>query len=346
MMAPRIVLLLDDRLDGSAHWIATGLARRGYQVALLDIPGYSTRNRLVRWRKAILWWQYLGLATRGLRLAGRGDATIVSTNFHVGALAAALSRLRRGGQPNVLALNAIVREKAPALTWARTHLYRLAFGGGSLRLTVNSRENALRYQRMFGFDEQHISVVNDPWAPHYPLEDRSDAGSDSIFCGGEAARDWETFFAVARDHPEICFIGVALSRDWAYQERVPDNVDMRFDIPESEFYERLEKARIVLLPLKGSVTAGLIVLVRSALLGRLILATKTPATDSYYPMSRSELLVAEGDTQAFSQLIDRYWDDAAARRAAAADVKAHILEHRSPDSYLDAIAAILSDVPR
>jgi hypothetical protein len=346
MMAPRIVLLLDDRLDGNAHWIATGLARRGYQIALLDIPGYSTRNRLVRWRKAILWWQYLGLATRGLRLAGRGDATIVSTNFHVGTLAAALSRLRRGSRPNVLALNAIVREKAPALAWARTHLYRLAFGGGSLRLTVNSQENALRYQLMFGFDEQLVSVVNDPWAPHYPVEDRSDAGSDSIFCGGEAARDWDTFFAVARGHPRISFVGVAPSQDWSSGARIPSNVEMRFDIPESEFYERLEKARIVLLPLKGSVTAGLIVLVRSALLGRLILATKTPATESYYPTDRSELLVAEGDIQAFSKLIDRYWDDAPARRAAAADVKAHILEHRSPDSYLDAVASLLGDVSR
>lgn len=346
MTAPRIVLLLDDRLDGGVHWIATGLGRRGYQVALVDIPGYSTRNRLVRWRKAILWWQYLGLAARGLRLARRCDATILSTNFHVGALAAALSRLRPGAHPDVLALNAIVREKAVALTWARTRLYRVAYGGGRLRLTVNSRENALRYQRLFGFDEQHIYVVNDPWAPHYPLDDRSDAGSDRVFCGGEAARDWDTFFAVARDHPEIDFIGVALSKHWSYGERLPGNVDMRFDIPEADFYDCVEKARIVLLPLKGSTTAGLIVLVRSALLGRLVLATRTPALESYYPIGRSDLLVAPGDAQAFSALVDRYWEDAAARQAAAADVKAHILEHKSPDSYLDAIASILGDVSR
>jgi hypothetical protein len=345
MRAPGLVLLLDDRLPGAVHWIATGLDQRGYHVTLLDIPSYSLRNRLVRWRKVILWWQYLELAVRGLRLARQNDAIILSTNFHVGALAAAMGRLHLGDRPNVLALNAIVREKGLVLTWARSQLYRLASGGGGLRLTVNSQQNALRYQRMFGFDEQHVSVVNDPWEPEYPAEDRSDVESDSIFCGGEAARDWDTFFAVARDHPDISFVGVARSKDWAHGHQFPENVHMRFDIPESDFYDCVGKARIVVLPLKSSVTAGLIVLVRSALVGRLVLATKTPATESYYPTDRHDLLVAPGDAGAFSALVDRYWDDAHARRAAAKDVKAHILAHRSPDKYLDAIAAILGAVP-
>jgi hypothetical protein len=270
----------------------------------------------------------------------------VSTNFHVGALAAALSRLRPGARPVVLALNAIIREKGATASRVRTGVYRLACGGGRLRLTVNSKENAERYRSMFGFDEMHVFVVNDPWTPHYPVEDRSDAESNSVFCGGEAARDWETFFAVARDHPTIAFVGVALSRNWADGVRVPDNVDMRLDVPEADFYDCVDEARLVLLPLKGSATAGLIVLIRSTLVGRLVLATRTPATESYYPAGRSDLLVDQGDARALSRLIDRYWDDAVARRAAVADVKAHILKHRGPDSYLDAIASVLSDAVR
>lgn len=346
MSAPHVVLLLDDRLDGNDHWLARGLRRRGFPVVLLDIPGYAERNRLVRWRKAILWWQYLGLAVRGLYLAGRTDAMIVSTNFHVGALAAALCRSRPGARPQVLALNAIIREKGAVLSFARARLYALAARGGELRLTVNSKENALQYQRLFGFDDEHVFVLNDPWAPHYPQDDLPDAEADTVFCGGEAARDWGTFFAVARDHPQIRFAAVARARDWSYGEPLPANVDLRFDVPEAEFYACIEKARIVVLPLTGSTTAGLIVLVRATLVGRLVVTTRTPAAEGYYPADRADLLVAPGDARAISALVDRYWDDGRLRRAAAADVKAHILARRSPERYLDAIASILSSPRR
>ena len=341
MMRPRLVLLLDDSVEGGRHWIATGLSRRGYEVAMLDIPGYSMRNRRVRWRKAILWAQYFGLAARGLRLARAGNAAIVATNFQVGAVTAALARCLRGARPQVLALNAIIRDRGTAQTWMRAWIYKAASGSGRLHLTVNSDENAMRYQRQFGFDEQRISVVNDPWAPHYPLEEKSDSGAASVFCGGEAGRDWETFFAVARRHPAIRFVGVALRKDWTHTKPLPANVDMRFDLPEESFYECVGQARLVLLPLKGSATSGLIVLLRSILMGRLVLATRTPATEGYYPGERSDLLVAPGDAASLSELVDRYWNDAAARREAAAAVKAYILERRSPEGYLDAIAAIL-----
>jgi len=341
MTSRRVVVLFDDRVEGGRHWIATGLSRRGYRVALLDISGYSMRNRRVRWRKAILWAQYLGLAARGLRLARAGSAAIVATNFQVGAVTAALARCLRGARPQVVALNAIIRDRGTAQTWMRAWIYKTASGSGRLYLTVNSDENAVRYQRQFGFDKQRTSVVNDPWAPHYPVEEISDSGTESVFCGGEAGRDWETFLAVARRHPAIRFVGVAMRNDWTHTEPLPPNVDMRFDLPEETFYECVGRARLVLLPLKGSATSGLIVLLRSILMGRLVLATRTPATEGYYPSGRSDLLVAPGDPGALSALVDRYWEDAAARRDAAAAVKAHILEHRSPESYLDAIAAIL-----
>jgi hypothetical protein len=345
MVTPQVILLIDDRVQGGRHWIATGLRRRGFQVALLDIPGYTMRNRLTRWRKAILWSQYLGLTMRSLRLARDGETTIVATNFQVGALAAALSRVLPGTRPQVLALNAIIREKGVAYTWARARLYHLASGSGSLRLTVNSRENALHYRQLFGFAERQIFVVNDPWTPHYPRKDHSDAETNCVFSGGEAGRDWDTFFTVARYHPGIKFIGVAMRKDWSYGPEVPSNVEMHFDIPESSFYEYVEKARLVLLPLRGSATSGLIVLMRSVLLGRLVLTTRTPATENYYPLNRSDLLVAPSDTQTFSALVDRYWDDADGRRAAVADVKTYILENRSPEGYLDTIASILHRKP-
>jgi hypothetical protein len=338
-------MLLDDRLQGDDHWIATGLRSRGFSVAVLDIPGYSPDNRLVRARRGILAAQYVRLALRGLRLASRANAIILSTNFQVGALTAALATAGSVPIPGVLALNAIIRGKDPVVARVRACAYRLAQRQPGFRLTVNSEENALRYQREFGFDPLRVSVVGDPWAPHYPRESTDDREAGTVFCGGEVARDWETFFGVARDNGDVPFAGVASSGNWAPALPVPENVTMEFDLAEEEFYRRVLGARLVLLPLQGTVTAGLIVLIRSVLLGRLVLATRTPAIERYYPAEYSELLAAPGDVAGLSALVRRFWAATEERHATIAAVREHILSRMSPEAYLDSLSSLLRASP-
>lgn len=340
-MKKRVVLLFDWPLGTTPHWLTSGLANRGFEVASVGIPNYSTRNRQVSWRKAMLWWQDFMLGVRGVSAAGRQGSVIVSWNFIAGAFAAVIGRFWRDKRPPVLALNCIAHEKGRAHSALRRLVYRTAFGSGRLLLTVNSQQSAARYREWFGFESDRVFLIHDPWQSHYDIG-KPAAGDDGyVFCGGEAARDWDTFAAVARILPDTPFVAVARRADWPAGEAAP-NVRAYFDVPEGEFYSLARRARIVMLPLRSTEAAGLIVLIRSALLGRLVLSTRTPATESYYPGAQSHLLVSPGDVSAFVDLVRSFWDDAHARESAAEEIQKFILEERSPDAFVDAIASILA----
>jgi glycosyltransferase involved in cell wall biosynthesis len=336
-----VVLLYDWPLGAAPHWLASGLAGKGFEVVSVGIPNYSMRNRQVPWRKIIVWWQYLVLAARGVRLARKRGAVVVSWSFIPGALAAVLGSLCPGARSLVLALNCIAHRKGRVHSSLRRLVYRAAFHSGRLLVTVNSQHSATRYREWFGFESDRVVVVHDAWSPHYDIGRPEDEDGGYVFCGGDAARDWDTFVAVAKTLPDLPFVAVARQVAWPPTARAARNVRVSFDIPESEFYSLARRARIVILPLRSTEAAGLIVLKRLALLGRLILCTRTPATESYYPSTQSRLLVTPGDVLAFVRLVREFWDDTRAREAAARQVQEFILEERSPDAFVDTVVSIL-----
>lgn len=341
-MTKRVVLLFDWRLGTDPHWLASGLVERGFAVTSLGIPGYSMLNREVRWRKPVLWWQYCVLGARGACIGRMAETSVVSWNFIAGVFAAALMRVGRGEGAPVLALNCIAHDKGKVHAQLRRLVFRMAFGSGYLYLTVNSVESAARYGEQFGFARDRMFVVRDVWQSHYTVAESDEDDDGYVFCGGEAARDWETFIAVTRMLPDLSFVAVARRADWPAGAKPGPNVLLRFDVPEVEFYHLARRARIVMLPLRSVEAAGLIVLIRSALLGRLVLTTRTSSTESCYPESRSSLLVDVGDADGFARSIRRYWNDAEARKESAGQVQKFILDERSPEVFVDRVAAILS----
>ncbi len=337
-----VVLLVDWRVPvHHGYWLQQKLQEFGLDVHVEGIDDYDMVNRRVRWRKLILWKQYFQLGLRGARLARSRGGIVVAWNFIPGAFAAFVSRLRRHPGPPVVALNMIFHDKGWLLNGIRSAVYRFAGGRNHLLLTANSEPLRRQYLDRFGFGSDQVTVLHDAWQPEYPTTRPSPADGGYVFSGGEAARDWQTLLSVARACPAIPFKIVARKMRWRETD-VPANVEVRFDTSEEEFYGLAAGARLVLLPLLDVVTSGLTVLVRSALLGKPVLATRTPGTVPYFPAGCSELLVDMGDAGQMALKTLYYWDHLDTRLAKARSLQEHIRAKFSPDAYARRVADLVA----
>lgn len=341
MSSSNIVLLVDWAADGHSFWLGDLLEERGFRVLTVGIPDYSMRNRQVKWRKGLLWWQYLVLGYRGAQLARQTDSIVVAWNFIPGVFAAAVSQCFPKPRANVVSLNAIAFSKGVIHNFARGFVYRRAFASGRLWLTVNS--DALRelYGQWFGFTQSRVEVLRDCWSEDYMVGDPVMDDEGYVFAGGEAARDWPLVLEIAKQRPDVRFEVVARRKHWPSTHACPPNVHLRFDTSEEEFYSLVKGSRLVLNPLNSTVTAGLIVLMRAALLGRVVLATRTPATETCYPRELRHLLFEMGDVGGFCALIEAFWQNDDARVKAAQSLQDYVYANRSPYRFADQVAQLV-----
>lgn len=346
MSSSNVVLLVDWAADGNGFWLGDLLEERGFRVRIVGIPNYSLRNRQVKWRKALLWWQYVVLGYRGAQLARRTASTVVAWNFIPGVFAAIVNQVFREPRVNVVSLNAIAFSKGAMHSFARRLVYRRAFASGRLWLTVNSHALRTLYGQWFGFTRSRVEVLYDCWSPAYKVGGPNGDDEGYVFAGGEAARDWPLVLEIAEQLPDVLFEVVAPRKDWPSSRSCPPNVHVQFDITEEDFYSLLEGSRLVLMPLNSTVTAGLIVLMRAALLGRIVVSTRTPATETCYPRELRHLLVEKGDDAGFCALIETLWGDADARVMAARLLQDHVYAERSPFGFADRVAELVRRADR
>lgn len=333
-----LVLLIDSRLNGEKFWLQEKLEAEGFDVTPLGIPTYNMRNRTVRWRKALLWWQYFRLGYRGARLARRNKAIVVSWNFIVGAFAAQF--VPRGSR-QVIALNMIAYDKGIINRILRSLVYRRGFSSGRMTATANSAEVRDHYIASFKIPPDQISVLHDPWSPRWETCPPSASDEGYVFSGGEAARDWASVFAVAARLPEIKFKVVARRMHWTYSSNVPPNMEVLFDLSQDDFYGMVKRSRLVLLSLKGKITAGLLLLTRSALLGRVVVSTQTMATEAYYPDECKDLLLPEGDVEAITSAVARYHADCHLAVEKAAMLQSHVRANYSPEAFANRVSDLV-----
>jgi hypothetical protein len=338
-----VVLLLDYWVPAHhrKYWLQKKLEDLGLEVHVEYIHDYDMLNRQVQWRKLILWKQYLQLGLRGARLARARGGIVVAWNFIPGAFAALVSRLRGHPGPPVVGLNMIYYDKGWVLNSIRSAIYRFAGGRGRLLLTVSSHSLRRQYVDRFGFGSEQVMVLHDPWQPEYTTAGPSLDDGGYVFSGGEAARDWGTLLSVARACPDIPFKVVARRMRWK-QTDVPRNVEVRFDTSGEEFYSLAAGARLVVMPLVDRVTSGLIVLVRSVLLGRPVLGTRTPAMMPYFPADCSDLLVGIGDAEQLASKTKDYWNNPDLRLVKAQSLQDHVIAKFSPDAYARQVADLVA----
>ena len=338
-----LVLLVDWQLGPVKFWLQEKLGNEGFEVSIIGIPNYSMRNRTVKWRKLILWWQYFRLGKEGARLARQLDGIVVGWNFIAGAFAALFMPKK---SKRVISLNMIAHDKGVVNHFLRSWIYNRGFSAERMIATVNSEELRDLYLKSFKIRPDQLYVLHDCWAPTYEQRKPSVEGEDYVFSGGEAARDWDSLLKVARKLSEVKFEVVARKMNWPSNRDVPPNVQVFFDLDETSFYAMVKKSRLVLLPLKGKVTAGLIVLIRAILLGKLVVTTDVAATKSYYPECATDLLVPEGDPMKLSLVTQRYYSNTDLRIDKAFAVQNFTLANHSPEAFARRVGELVQMISK
>jgi hypothetical protein len=283
----------------------------------------------------------LRLGARAAWFADRHDGVVVSDDGGMaGVLAAIVPPVKGFRRRPVLRTNLILFDKPGMARSMRKLLFRLALRNPRTVFTVSSGRLSQDLAALLRADPGRFVVLSDCYAPGHRSFAQCDPTCDGgyVFAGGAAARDWQTTIAVAEACPGIPFRFVALRRTWPDLE-VPPNVQLEFDVPLEEFWETTRNARLVLVLLTDDVvTAGLIVVTHAALMGSTVIASRTAATEGYFPPADADLLVPIGDTEKVAEIIQKYWDDAEARQRAAERLQRHVLESYSPEAYSFVIA--------
>jgi glycosyltransferase involved in cell wall biosynthesis len=226
----------------------------------------------------------------------------------------------------------------------RRLVYQTAFMSDQLLLTVNSPELRAQYLETFKIRPENISVLHDPWWPSYEVSLPNLNDEAFVFSGGEAARDWETLLSVATACPDIRFKVIARRKNWAPTRNVTSNVDVLFDTSQEEFFSLAARSRLIILPLVSKVTAGLIVLIKSVIMGKMVIATDTPATAPYYPKDCRDLLVPESDAEKMISRLKYYWIYHQERINKATKLQSHVIQYFSPEAYAKQVSDLIAKV--
>ena len=192
-------------------------------------------------------------------------------------------------------INILLKDKDTLKNKLTAWLYKIALNSNDMIASVTSIEygqhvaNRLRLNKSF-------NLVHDIYKKDYEVK-KSCAKilKNSVFCGGRNGRDWIFILDVAKRMPDVLFNFVMPSNYSNMIKSCPNNINVLFDIPQSEFLEMLCSAEIVALPLDTEAPAGLIVMFQAAANMKYIITTDTMTTRECVNESRGCLLPNDTD---------------------------------------------------
>jgi glycosyltransferase involved in cell wall biosynthesis len=169
---------------------------------------------------------------------------------------------------------------------------------------------------------------------------------DVVSIGADPHRDFPLLLRVAAGLPETSFLVVTTADQARALAPVPPNVAVETDLPFSEMRERLERGRVVALPVRENTYSGATtVLLQSLASGKPVVVTRTRAIDSGYGLVDGDncRLVAPGDAEAFEQALARILRDELHARALGARARETTVRQLTWERYADRIQRVLLD---
>ena len=168
---------------------------------------------------------------------------------------------------------------------------------------------------------------------------------DVVSVGADPHRDYELLLAVARAVPETSFLVVTTGDRARALAGRPANVSVETDLSFDEMRRRLERARVVALPVRdNSYSGATTVLLQAMALAKPIVVTRTAAIETGYGLEDGDnvRLVAPGDGTSFGRSVVELLRDE--RQAAALGVRARATVESSLtwERYVDRLAGLVA----
>jgi glycosyltransferase involved in cell wall biosynthesis len=333
-----------------------------YGLDQLVARGHTVRHNLEGPAPAA-WARLLGAALkRPLERAGGygGDfATVLASLRRLNSADAVLSTVDTVGIPLMLLARArVVRrpfayvaiglpERLARLRSARMErLYAQALGSAAAVVAYSRHEAdaVAGWLRERGVEARvefvPFGVDADAFRPNAATPDL-----DVVSVGADPHRDFELLLAVARSRPDVGVLVVTSAEHARSLGDRPANVAVETDLPFDEMRDRLERARVVALPVReNSYSGATTVLLQAMSLGKPVVVTRTAAIATGYGLADGEnvRLVGPGDEAAFGAALDDLLADESRARALGAGARATVEAGLTWERYVDRLADVLA----
>lgn len=265
--------------------------------------------------------------------------TIVCWYDFMGVIFYCLSKIHR--KPlNIIGLNILLKDKKTIKNRVAKFLYKKALLDSKFYATVTTVEYGNKINAVLGIDKAYY-LLHDPYHSTFKYEKQSKSFG-YVFCGGRNGRDWGLMIEIAKSLQDILFTFVMAEADFLlYQNEIPQNVNIKKNIPYNEFMDSLCGASIVALPLDTWAPAGLTVLFQAIANEKLVLTTSTVSTDEYLEAAPNLLCHTIDD---WKSKIRFYLDNEQERNISINRVKKDIEQKCAEEKYSEIIKNIIEVV--
>ena len=350
MNNPGKVILIYNWHCEENHWIPQKFEEKNYQVSIIDVPQNEENNRGAKNYRIQNFFTCMRLAKKATKIAKSEDVIISLTSTP--GICCALYSLASHSKVNILALNMLAHwgSANKLVEKGRDLVYRLAFKYDFLWTTTNSQADLVQYSQKLGIQRNRISWLPD--AIENIKEDthgtKKKSSCEYVFSGGVSERDWDAIIYCAQKRPDITFVIAASKKYWSDQYPNLKNVHVYFDISPQKFNQLLKESKMVLLPLKSSGTAGLMVLFEALRNGQIFIATDTETIRNFVePGLASQVLYPMGDYDVLLKRLEKWWkSDKPERDKSIGILIDYIYKNYSEDEYMNRLEKILDQMKR
>ena len=168
---------------------------------------------------------------------------------------------------------------------------------------------------------------------------------DVVSVGADPRRDFELLTAVARRHPELGFHIVATSDRARSLGQVPANVAIEKDVSLERVRDRLDKARVIALPVcDNSYSGATTSLLQAMAMGKPVVVSRTDAIADGYDLENGGncVLVPPGNAEAFDTALGELLANSNMADALGARARETVVARFSWQRYTDTLWEILS----
>ena len=336
-MDKKIIVLYDTTLKKCDKlWVAKGLRNRGYEVRVLTCPCYIFKIEKKGKVGKLLAKVLITLQCIYAILVSRKEDTIFCWNHWTGLI----MNMLIGEKRHIISYNWLTPQVNPRTR----HIYAKALENPNLTAIINCEEN---YEHLINDyqveDKKNIFYIPDVYDDNAEFKTPHMCDKKAFcFMGGVENRDWELFFSLAVECPELDFVGVT-SKNVSFDfHRFPSNVRMYYDLNTEEYYKLMEDAYLCICLLKEERVSGLINVLKAAQLGKIMLISKNPVTKLYYPEEYRSFLISDGNVEAIKEKINMVYNfNAAQYIQAALKIQEFIQKEYSPERALDNLQKII-----
>ncbi|MBD5537247.1 MAG: glycosyltransferase family 4 protein [Lachnospiraceae bacterium] len=299
----KIVLIIDcPQASSSKKWVYRELALTGLPIDVVDCKHVISHiEQRGAWGKLIARWITFCQCIKAMKHSKKGDVVFCWSQWS-GLL---FNMLPGAKTRKIISYNWLT----PVPNSKTRFLYANALQNKNLVIVINLEENrdiiAKSYQVEKSSRMLYIpDVFDDSEQFEKPFHIK-----DNRYCfsGGRANRDWKLFCRLAELNTQIRFEAVANRADWDDELPVPSNVSLHFDIPAEEYYALLRGAYLAIYPLKENKVSGLVNIVKASQMGKIVLTTRLPVTQMYYPISHKEYLLEVGKVDDWCREIQKVY---------------------------------------